>query len=193
MPQGTGKVPYIIKLKIMTDILQINSIRRAIGQLGIQVGVSQIREAQSEFSTTLAGIEKIQGAVKNFGISVSQADTSYYFTSWDNWRKIIDVLNPIAKNFVWEAERFDCDNRASLMSSLISLLFRINTCGKVYCDVYDAGNGKYKYTHYCNMIVDDAGNCYLWDVDYSGLTQKVTSNLAVMGINKYQFYNLRVE
>lgn len=176
----------------MTDILQINSIRRAIGQLGIQVGVSQIREAQSEFSTTLAGIEKIQGAVKNFGISVSQADTSYYFTSRDNWRKIIDVLNPIAKNFVWEAERFDCDNRAFLMSSLVSLLFRINTCTVLYCDVFDATTGRYKYTHYCNLIIDDVGNCYLWDVDYGGMTQKITSNPCVMGVNKYQLFNIRV-
>jgi hypothetical protein len=76
------------------------------------------------------------------------------------------------------------------MASLASLFFRINTCNTVYCDVFDASTGKYKYTHYCNIITDDADNCYIWDIDYGGKWQKITSNPIVMGALKYQIYSI---
>jgi hypothetical protein len=177
----------------MDNTLQINSIKRALGSLYISLGAQTIRENQSEFSSTLGDINTIRTALNNSGLSgvgIHQLDSSYYFTSWDNWQKMISVLNPIAANFDWEAERFDCDNRSNLMSSLCSLVFRINTCSTLYCDVYDSTTGAYKYAHYCNLITDDAGNCYLWDVDYGGQYTKITSNPVIMGVNKYQFYSI---
>lgn len=176
----------------MTDKeLQINSIKRQIGSLTFMVAITQLREAISDFSDTELGIEKIENAIKGFGMSVTPLDEKYYYTSWDNWQKIISVLNPIVSNFKWEAERFDCDNRSLLVSSLCSLMFKINTCASVYCDVYDVNTGVYKYRHYANLIVDDNSNVYLWDVDQGGMYQKITSNNVVMGVNKYYLMNVR--
>jgi hypothetical protein len=35
------------------------------------------------------------------------------------------------------------------------------------------------------VIVDDAGNAWLWDVDCSGLFTKITSNPVIMSNRKY--------
>jgi hypothetical protein len=175
------------------DNLQINSLKRKLGQLYISLGVQQIRDNQSEFSS---GVKDETGFTVplnriDSNITFTPLDTQYYFTSFDNWVKIIEVLNPIAQMFKWQAERFDCDNRANLMSSLCSLLFRINTCATVYCKVFDATTGVFKYLHNANLIVDDSSNIYLWDVDNGGLYQKITSNPVIMGNLRYNLINVR--
>lgn len=176
------------------NTLQINSIKRAIGSLEVSLGVTQLRQAQSEFTTTIYGIEKVQNALKalNISIPVDPLDNQYWFTSWDNWQKIIAVLNPIAQNFQWETDRFDCDNRANLMTSMTSLMFRINTCATLYCKVFMADTGAFLFYHYCNLITDDAGNVYLWDVDQNGISQKITGNPFIMGTHKYELISIRV-
>jgi len=171
--------------------LQINTINRTIGQLMLRVGIMKLRDAQSDFISVSSDNIKLIKAITQLGIDVVPLDDNFWFTSWDNWRKIIDVLNPIAQQFNWEAERFDCDNRANLMTALTSLIFRVNSCTGLYCDVYDAKTGAYKYRHYANLIVDIDDNVYLWDVDQGGLTQKITTKEVVMGVNKYILLNAR--
>lgn len=182
----------ILNYPVVDKTLQINSILRIIGSLEFRVSIMHLRKAQSEFTSSMAGIEKIKNALAKVGInsSISQLDVNYYFTSWDTWQKIIEVLNPIAQNFNWEPELFDCDNRANLMSALVSLMFRINTCVRVYCDVFGDTTGKYRYTHYCNLIIDNNDNVYLWDVDYGGMSQKITSSPVIMGKCKYVIYSI---
>jgi hypothetical protein len=172
--------------------LQINKIKRAIGQLTFRVSIMQLKEAQSEFSVEEGTIDKIREAVKNIGISVSELDEKYYFTSFDNWLKIIETLNPIVEQFVWKAEKFDCDNRANLICSLCSLIFEINTVAGVFCDVYEAGTNKFLYRHYANLIIDKDNNVYLWDVDNKGQYTKITKNNPVIGNLRYNLMSIRV-
>ena len=175
----------------MDNTIQVNNIKRAIGQLTFRVSIMQLRDAISDFTDSQAGIEKIQNAVKDLGVSVTPLDDKYYFTSWDNWQKIIAVINPIVQQFEWVSERFDCDNRANLVCSLISLIFEINTCAGLYCDVFDAKTGDYKYRHYANLIVDKDDNVWLWDVDNGGQYTKITSNNPILGSLKYNLMSIR--
>ncbi len=177
----------------MADELQINGLKRTIGVLTASLGLKQIINASSEFSTTNGNWSKLNEALKksNLQIPLDNLDSDYYFTSWENWEKIIDVLWGIMKNFNWVAEKFDCDQRSAFTTSLAGLLFGLNTCCGVFCEVYDANTGILKYLHWANIIIDKDNNCYLFDVDYGGMKQKITGNNMVMGANKYKFIRLR--
>lgn len=163
--------------------LVVNKIRRTIGQLTIQVGVKQIWEAISDFSDTEGGFDRFRRPL--FGLPVSQMDEVYYFMNWNNWLKVIETLNPILKNFSWKKERFDCDERAMLVVALTALLFEVNTVRPVYCSVHNVSNNQFAGYHYANIIVDDAGNVYLWDADQKGIFQKITTVNPIMGNWKY--------
>ena len=168
-----------------------NNIKRAIGSLYFRIAITQLRDSQDDFDSQVFGFDKITNALKPLEVSATNLDTQYWFASWDTWQSIISVLNPIVQNFNWVSERFDCDNRANLMSSLVSLMFELNTCSTLYCDVYDATTGAFKYAHTCNLIVDINDNVWLWDVDNGGQFTKITSNSPVMGVNRYQLYSIR--
>lgn len=167
----------------MNNQIQINSIKRAIGQLMLRQGVMMIQDAISDFSDT-------EGTFTQFckpllGLPVVELDTKYYFTSWDNWQKIIATINPILQQFNWVSDRFDCDDRASLASELVAMMFEINTCRPVYCEVWRVGDGKFAFAHFANVIVDDAGNAWLWDLDEDGLFTKITSTTPIINNKKY--------
>jgi hypothetical protein len=169
----------------MTDdkTIQINNLKRMIGQLTFSIGVMQIRNAISDFTSE-------EGDFKRFckpllGLFVTQLDNKYYFTSYDNWQKIIATINPILKQFNWEAEKFDCDKRAYLVTALVALFFDINTCRPVYCDVYRVGDGQFAFYHYANLFVTSDGSAYIWDVDEGGLTTKITSLTPVINNKSY--------
>ena len=173
----------------MKKQLTINAINRTIGTLMVVVGVKKLRQAQSEFTTTDTSNNKFYQALKSRGIDVkfSPKDITYRYTSWENWQKIIKVINGIVKHFKWESEVFDCDNRSDFASALTSLVFRINTLGKIHCSVFDAESDKFLYGHWANILVDIDDNLYLFDLDQSGMCQKITSNNCVMGRLKYRF------
>lgn len=177
----------------MNKQLKINAINRTIGTLMAVVGIKKLRQ-HSNFTTIDTGNNKFYQALKSRGIKInfSPLDISYRYTSFDNWQKIIKVLNGIIKHFKWEANVHDCDNRSTLMTSLCSLIFRINTCAGLYCEVFDAETGKSKYLHWANLIVDTEDNIYLWDVDNGGMYQKITSDNCVMGKLKYRFISIRL-
>lgn len=174
------------------DTLQINSLKRWIGIKSIELGVAQIRQVDTDISTKNDQSNILVMGLYNADHSLSPIlrDSTYYYTSYDNWITITNLITDITKTFPWEAERFDCDKRSTLASSLVALLFRINTCCRAYCQVTDINTGKTDY-HYPNIFVDDSGIAYLWDEDQNGLIQKITGQGMVAGVWKYQF--LKVE
>ena len=175
----------------MDNTIQINGIKRLLGIKFIELGVAQIRAASTLPVEPKSDNSLFLKAAEALGVPLNATDIAYYYTSWDNWQQIINLLNPIAQAFPWEAGKYDCNNRSALMTSLSSLLFEINTCGTTNCEVYDAKTGAFKYGHYANMICDDQGILYLWDVDQGGMFQKVTGNDMIMGVNKYHFNGIR--
>lgn len=167
----------------MDNTIHINKIKRAIGQLWLQVGTKQIRDSISDFTDTEGDFNRFKKPL--LGLPVTQLDEKYYFVSFDNWLKVIETINPILKSFPWVSERFDCDDRALLVTALTSLLFEINTVRPVYCDVYRVGDGQFAFAHYANVIVDNADNAYLWDVDEGGAYTKITSTTPIINNKKY--------
>lgn len=168
----------------MTDILTINKIKRAIGQLTIQMGVGYVRDAISDFTDAKGDFNRFCKPL--LGLPIAQLDTDYFFTSWDNWQKVIETINPILKSFNWISERFDCDKRSFLVTGLVAQLFEINTCRPIYCDVFRVGDGQFAYAHYANVIVDDSGNAWLWDLDEGGATAKITSKTVIINNKRYE-------
>lgn len=166
--------------------MKINALRRAVGQITIQVGVKKIKEAIPEFSDIEKPLSVFALPFANYGLSVAQLDNKYYFTSYENWLKIIETINPILKEFHWQREKFDCDKRSYLVVALTALFFGINTVRPVYCDVYKVSDDSLSYAHYANVFVDANGIPYLWDVDNGGLFEKITSKTPVIGNYKYK-------
>jgi hypothetical protein len=167
----------------MDNIIQINNIKRAVGQLTFRIGTMQIRNAINDFTSTEGGFDRFIKPL--LGLPVTQMDTKYFFTSFENWEKIIATINPILEQFNWKAESFDCDKRAFLITALVALFFDINTVRPVYCDVYRVGDGQFAFTHYANIIVDSNGTAWLWDADEFGKITKITSQNPVIGNKRY--------
>lgn len=174
----------------MTKEIQINRLKRLLGEKFIMAGIKYTRDALTDIPSVEKPQDHIRGALSSAGMAISFLDETYFTTSWENWQKVIAVMNPIARNFKWTKEKFDCDNRAHLMSSLISVMFGLTTCSPCYCDVFTA-SGKHIGYHYNNVIVDDAGNAYLWDVDNGFNTVKITSSTPVMGNWSYRLISIK--
>ena len=177
----------------MNNTLKINSIKKLLAIKFIELGVQQVREVDTDISTKndnsnllVSSLAKLDGT-----LSPILLDNTYYYTSQDNWNIIIPLLIDITNVFPWEAERFDCDKRASLIAALIPALFRINTCCTAYCKVSEANTNDFKYLHYIISWVDDGGNVWVCDQDQGGITQKITTNDFVMGIGKYHLNSIR--
>ena len=162
--------------------LKLNAHRRWIGQTMIKVGVKQIWNAISDFSDVEGDFNRFKKSLLN--LPVAELDSKYYFTSWENWQKVIETINPILQEFNWKMDRFDCDDRALLITALTSLFFEINTVRPVYCDVYRVGDGQFAFAHYANVIVDSDGNAWLWDADEFGLFTKITTTTGTIINNK---------
>lgn len=170
--------------------LQISALSRVLGSLMITNGVFTLKKNQSEFEIKQGYFQDILSAVKPFGLDTLNLDNTYYFTSYENWQTIIDLLyNKIIVYFKWEAEKFDCDNRAMLFSALASLIFGLNSVGQVYCEVKTPTN---KYLHWANIFVDKNNICYLFDIDNGGRCQKITGKNMIMGSANYSLISLRI-
>lgn len=175
-----------LKYKTMDNSLQIANIKRMIGQLEIRIGIAQIGDAVSDFSSTKGTFVDFTKALSILGVPVAQLDTNYYFTNWDNWLKVIATINPILQSIPWKADVSDCDKRADFVIGWVAELFELNTIRPLLCDVFRVSDGQYAYTHYNNIIADDSGNIYIWDVDNGdGLFGKITSNTPIIGNCKY--------
>jgi len=123
---------------------------------------------------------------------VSQRDFAYYFTGWDNWEGMLETVHKIIKDFKWEKEVFDCDDRSKMVSALCSLLFRVNTCAEVYCEITSLKTGNKDY-HWTNVVITSSGELYLFDVDNGGLFLKLYPNKPItMGKWSYNFIRVRL-
>ncbi len=173
--------------------IKINPIARSFGTSLIKSGISVLRSTASEFTPVVYGIRILNDALDKAGIKIPVIglDYNYYYTSWDNWKKIIDVLYGVIKDFKWESESRDCDNRSNLMTSLCSILFGLNTCAGLYCEVYDL-NGNLLYLHWANLIITNGGQLWLFDVDNKGQTSIITSGNIVIGDKRYKLLSIRI-
>ncbi len=170
--------------------LKISFIARNFGTELIKSGISVIRNASFEFKPLTGQLRAINNALDKIGgLPLTALDLGYNFTSWQNWQKITDILYRIVKDFKWEAEVFDCDNRSSLMLALCSTLFKLNTCGMLYCEV-KIGNQSFR--HYANIIITPDEQVYIFDVDNGGMTMKINNKEFTMGNWQYKLLSARI-
>jgi len=173
--------------------LQLSYLQKTIYTMTAAVALKNLSKASEDIIPVIKSYADIDSAIKGLDskITTNDLDISYYFTSWDNWNTILDCVWNILKWFPWKAEKADCDDRSNFMTSMCSIIFGLNTCTSVYCEVSNAQTGAVKYLHWCNIVVDDNGSCYLFDADNGGMRQKITTNNCVMGNNKYRFISVR--
>jgi len=161
-----------------------------IGSLTASIGLQKLRNEFAQFPVSQVMGKQINDACNKIGISNSPLDYNFYSTSWDNYQIIASKIYDIVKNFKWEEDRYDCDNRSNTMSSLTSLTARLNTNAGLYCEVKTA-NGN-TFMHWANCVIDKDANMYIIDCDNSGVMQKITSNKFTIGNWSYSLKSIRI-
>jgi hypothetical protein len=113
-------------------------------------------------------------------------------TDWEHWSEILDKVYTILGENVWTENVADCDNRSEFTSALISIIYHLNCCGRLYCEVSYLDGRKGNYLHWANIIVDKNKELYLFDCDNLGLKQKITSNIVIAGNVRYTLKSYRI-
>ena len=171
--------------------IKINEISRKIGTLMTLAGIKTVNNSINDFTDTEGDFNRFKSAMNFLNIPVSELDSKYYFTSFENWQKIMDTINPITAEINWLADRRDCDKRAMFVTAMVSFYFEINTCRPVYCYVYRVNDGQFAYAHYANIFVDDLNRVWLWDADEKGEFTRITSLNPVINNKKYVLKSIK--
>ena len=172
----------------MTDA--ITKAKRTIAGLTISLGAQTLRNDFVKFPVSQITGKQITDACNKIGITNTQLDVSYFSVSWDDYKEILDTLYGVVKNFKWTEDKYDCDNRSMLLSSLVSLTAILNTCAGLYCEVKTANGASFR--HWANLVIDKNGELYIFDCDNGGLNQKLTSKNFTMGAWTYELLNTRI-
>jgi len=108
---------------------------------------------------------------------VSLADSYYYTIPWATFKEILDYLKIELDKIPYIGEVIDCDNLAYFVSVLISVIFKINTCGVVH--------GKVNIGHFWNGIVaekeDGTLGLFYYDLKKVGYTEYKKGDTIVIG------------
>jgi hypothetical protein len=134
---------------------------------------------------------QILDSCKKLGITTNGLDVNYWTTNIDSWKKIIEDTYGIIKNFKWEEDIFDCDNRAGFVQHFVSLTAKFNTCADAFVKITNIITGATDM-HHPNLIIDNLGDLYIYDLDNSGLWQKITRNDFVMANWRYHIESIRI-
>lgn len=167
--------------------IKINILARTIGTELIKRGISIIRNG-NDFNPVPGDLRIINDAFDKIEIPISVDDIGFMFTNWNNWQEIIKIINIIIRYFPWQEEVGDCDDRSAFACELTVFCFKLNTIGRIYCEVKT--NGK-TFLHKANVIVCPDGQLYLWDIDNGGMTAKITSKNIVIGNWNYSLISAR--
>jgi hypothetical protein len=167
----------------------INKVKHALGIMYLRLGIKTIKDIIYDIPKTPIAVLPVLSGIKLYG---TELDYQYTTTDWEHWNEILDKVYSILGENPWTAEVADCDNRAEFTSALISIMYHLNTCGKVYCEVSYLDGKKGDYLHYANIIVDKDKNVYLFDIDNWGARQKITSNIVIAGNVRYTLKSYRI-
>lgn len=149
---------------------QVNRIAIYLGGILIDSG---IKFAQSGFKAKVKPIIVSFGTVKDYFINAGlgdvplvQMDMNYFLTTWNIWGLMIDYT--LLDKLLWIADKFDCDNRAFLFSSLAAILTGVNSCGTAYGKVYNDATKDFIAYHYFNVIATSDGKLYCYEPHNDG-------------------------
>lgn len=136
------------------EITKLNKTAHKFGHFLLDNAISWIRSAYKlrpkEFSrTTISGFLADQLELPTSTLSL--ADEKFFVETWAKWREIIDY--DLLDQQEYLRDTFDCDGFASNYSARANLLYRLNTCGLSYGNIYDAKTGKFLFRHAFNIII----------------------------------------
>lgn len=175
----------------MEKQMEFNNIARLFGTTLTIKGIQIIRNSYHGLIKHRIGFATLKGYMdKVKPMSVVQRDLNYYATNWKNIEKMCAIIWKIIKPFKWTKDIGDCDDRAKFVAALFSFLFKINTCGQLYCRVKSIRTGK-TYLHWANILIVSNGDVYLFDVDNGGLTMQLSDAPISMGHWTYELKSVR--
>ena len=104
-------------------------------------------------------------------------DSKYYYFTLDDFRTI--VTKDFIDRLKWFANIFDCDNFATLFSSIMAVIFGCNSCGVALGACLDKNTKKAIGYHAYNCLpLENNGRVELWlyevQTDYLAKAQKET-------------------
>jgi len=145
------------------------------------------------FVSTRISFGAIKDAYDKVGLNsvpVTQLDLNYYTAGAEVWTQIIDRITKILKPLKWTAEINDCDNRATLATCLVAILYGLNTFGNCYGQITNTETGK-KSQHWFNIFVLPNGDLYLWDIEKRAITKIEKGKDIILGNWKYSVESVR--
>jgi len=133
----------------MKNNTKVNKIARKMGITLLGTGITMLKSAfnltpkQLTYNDMLVFMkEETAGQKLNY---ISLADTYYYVIPWKQFKEIIDTLLNWLKSIPYIKDKMDCDDFAYLFSTLISVIFGLNSQGVVH--------GRVNIGHFWNAIV----------------------------------------
>ena len=167
--------------------LKLKKIYTNFGIILFQNAIKALRNCYSNLNLQVKPFGFLKDKIGD--IRVIQRDTDYYLPSTADIYEMIKVIYQLVKDFKWERETFDCDDRAKTVSALFSLIFRTNCCGEAYCSI----KGKKTYYHWTNILVSKEGDVILFDVDNGGRTAIIKDIKSKIHLGKfdYTFFSVR--
>ncbi len=171
--------------------IRINSLAKTFGTGLISAGIKMVRTGLSGLVPQTKPYGFIHDSIAKIkNMPTGEKDMTYYLTTKENWEEIFNLIYGIVKNFPWQAEKFDCDDRSKLVSALCSVLFGLNSCGICYCSVKSLTGTGFTGNHFNNMVVTQQGEVILWDVDNGGLYRILKPGVPIsFGVWQYQLFS----
>lgn len=174
----------------------LNDIQKQAGWATLDFANWSLRDAYQVKDPTIVNFGGIANIVRNTfpNMSVGQRDFNFALTTWNIWEDFLGNV-PTQKKIKYYAEKFDCDNFAYYTSVMSSLCLLLNSCGRVYCQVYRKDNGQFVAGHYCNLIPTATNDVHLFDLNNSGGWAKcvlgkdpVIGNWEYRGLDNVEFF-----
>ena len=106
----------------------INKAKNFLGILYLRLGIATIKKIVYDIPKFPVIVLPVFAGIKLYG---TELDYQYQTTDWEHWSEILDKVYSIMGENVWTAEYADCDNRAEFVSGLISMVYHLNTCGRL--------------------------------------------------------------
>ena len=104
----------------------IDTIGRKFGANLTKVGQNIITQSFNLHPFTRTQADLI-GYFRQKNLSVSLFDRAYKIIPLHEWQEIVKYVNITEEK--WIEDYFDCDNKSYYYASLMSLLFKLNSCG----------------------------------------------------------------
>jgi hypothetical protein len=125
--------------------------------------------------------KQLEKITKDLNINPWLWDSKFYTFKLDDWKKV--VTNDFNDKLKYLSERFDCDNFAKLFSSIINIVFGVNTCGVALGAIIDKESKEETGYHAYNAIPLD-NTLYIFEPQ--GNTFKPASKETDMGWSIYR-------